>query len=166
MDPISALSVAAAVIQFVDFGKHLLSASYEIYRSPSGETANEVDLSTIAKDLTTFVVQIKDKIGTTESCKRPRARPVAEYHLAKICAECEEIVTQFHGALNERDKQESTKSKGVGLRENPKTRLKMAQGAIRKALTSVWNSSKIYDTTKQLRELKDRLMTATLFCLW
>jgi hypothetical protein len=164
MDPISALSVAAAVIQFVDFGKHLLSASYEIYRSPSGETANEVELSTIAKDLTTLVVQIKGKIGSTAGDDPPGA--AAEYHLAKICEECEEIVTQFHVALNELGKQESIKSRGVGSKESPKTRLKMAQGAIRKALASVWNSSKIYDTTEQLKKLKGRLMTATLFSIW
>jgi hypothetical protein len=63
IDPMSALSIAAGVVQFVDFGKNLLSASYEIYRSPSGETSEEVELSTIAKDLTALITQIKDRAG-------------------------------------------------------------------------------------------------------
>jgi hypothetical protein len=62
MDPLSALSIAASVVQFVDFGRHILSDSYEIYRSQSGELAKEVDLKIISKDLTDLVTQIKGRL--------------------------------------------------------------------------------------------------------
>jgi hypothetical protein len=157
MDPISALSVAAAVIQFVDFGKHLLSDSYEIYRSPSGETAKMVDVSTIANDLACFTTQIKDKTGTSAGNNRHRA--AAESHLIKVSKECEEIVAQFQGAL---DQWRHGETRG----KEKRTRLKMARGAIRNALSSVWNSSKIDGMIEQLDTIKGRLVTATLFCLW
>ena len=94
----SALSIVASVVQFVDFGRHLLSASYEIYKSPSGETVKELEVGTISKDLTDLVAQIKDKVGTAASGKG-RATD-AEYQLVKISEECEEILTKFRKALD------------------------------------------------------------------
>lgn len=48
MDPLTALSLAGTVVQFVDFGSKLLSQGYELYRSTGGQLAvdEEVDLIT------------------------------------------------------------------------------------------------------------------------
>ena len=51
MDPITAVSVAAAVTQFIDFSVRLLSTSYDIYVSPHGESGRQVERKTIARDL-------------------------------------------------------------------------------------------------------------------
>jgi hypothetical protein len=161
MDPMSALSIAASVVQFVDFGRHLLSASYEIYKSPSGETVKELEVGTISKDLTDLVAQIKDKVGTAASGKG-RATD-AEYQLVKISEECEEILTKFRKAL---DGLAWPKALTEGEGAPKKARLKMARGAIRKALMSVWTFSELDGMVEQLEKVKGRLMAATLFCLW
>jgi len=36
MDPISALSIAAAVVQFIQFASSVASQAYAIYKSPEG----------------------------------------------------------------------------------------------------------------------------------
>ncbi len=45
MDPFASLSIAAAVIQFIDFGSKLVSGTYEIYRSLDGLTDEISELS-------------------------------------------------------------------------------------------------------------------------
>jgi hypothetical protein len=164
IDPMSALSIAAGVVQFVDFGKHLLSASYEIYRSPSGETSKEVEFSTIAKDLTALITQIKDRVG-----KLPRGEghnTAAQYQLVKISEECEEIFTQFQEALHQLEKRDLLSGREGKQKEHPKSRLKVARGTIRRALGSVWNAPKTDSMIKKLEKTKGRMMTVTLFCLW
>ncbi|KAN0110089.1 hypothetical protein V8E51_006476 [Hyaloscypha variabilis] len=161
MDPLSALSIAASVVQFVDFGKHLLSASYELYRSPDGVTAKEVELSTISKDMAHLVARIKDNVETTASGDGHNT--AADHQLLEISKECELILAEFKGAL---DALERPKLQIVGRGTTQKPKLKMAQGAILKALTSVWNGSEIDRKIGRLGRLKSRLITATLFCLW
>ena len=99
MEPISALSVAAAVVQFVDFGKHLLSDACEIYRSPSGETTKMVDASTILKDLAFFTARLSEITGT--SAGNEQVISDAEAHLITISKECEEAITHFSDALGQ-----------------------------------------------------------------
>lgn len=118
MDPLSALSVASSVVQFVDFGRQLLSASYEIYRSSSGISSKNVDLRTISKDLTDLVAQIKDKVGPWASIQPDKS--TAEYQLAEISKECEMILKEFKGALEKLGRQQRSK----------KTAIEMARGAI------------------------------------
>lgn len=161
MDPLSALSIAASVVPFVDFGKHLLSASYELYRSPSGETAKELELSTISKDLAQLVAGIKDNVKASASGNCNKV--VAENQLVDISEECENILAEFKSALDALERQRQQRA-GRGMAQKP--RLKMAQGVIRKALVSYWDASKVDRMIGRLEKTKGRLITATLFCLW
>jgi hypothetical protein len=154
MDPLNALSVASSVVQFVDFGRHLLSASYEIYRSPSGESAKNLDLRTISKDLTDLVAQIKDKVGPSASIQLDTS--TADFKLAEISKECEMILTEFKDALEKLGRQ----------RRSKKTAFEMARGAILTALMDVWNASTVERMRVRLENQKQRLVRATLFCLW
>ncbi|PMD15987.1 hypothetical protein NA56DRAFT_324899 [Hyaloscypha hepaticicola] len=154
MDPLNALSVASSVVQFVDFGRQLLSASYEIYRSPSGESSKNVDLRTISKDLTDLVAQIKKKVGPSANIKLDKS--TAEYRLAEISKECEMILKEFEGALDKLGRQRSSK----------KTAFEMARGAILTALEDVLNASTVDRMRARLDNQKCRLVDATLFCLW
>jgi len=161
MDPVSALSIAASVVQFVDFGKHLLSASYEIYRSPSGESAKEVELSTIAKDLAHFVAGIKDNLKTSASHNRHKS--AAQNHLEIVSEQCEKILADFKKAFDGVERlNKQRESRGMPQM----SRLKMARGAILKALLSYWDASKVQRMIGWLEQTKGRLITATLVCLW
>ncbi len=154
MDPLSALSVASSVVHFVDFGRQLLSASYEIYRSPSGISSKNFDLGTISKDLTDFVAQIKDNVGPSASLQLDKS--TAEYQLAEISKECEMILKEFKGALDKLWRQ----------RRSKETAFEMARGAMLTALKDVLNVSTVDRMRERLENQKRHLVDATLFCLW
>ena len=72
MDPLSALSVAAAVVQFVDYSSRMVSKSREIYKSADGALAENIDLEVASKCLQRLTEplrgsQIVDALG--EVCK-------------------------------------------------------------------------------------------------
>lgn len=50
-DPLSALGVASAIVQMVDFGAKLFSKSAKLYKSADGSLPTNVELSSIVEDL-------------------------------------------------------------------------------------------------------------------
>ena len=52
MDPFSALGLASNVVQFMEFGTKLISASLELYNSKDGTSSPNSELGIITKDLT------------------------------------------------------------------------------------------------------------------
>jgi hypothetical protein len=67
MDPLSALSLAAAVAQFIDFGSELVCHTKEIVKS--GSSVNVQHLSRVASDLVEINSSIKKQLQpmTTKS---------------------------------------------------------------------------------------------------
>ena len=60
MDPLSALSLAANVIQFVDFSFELLNSSRKIYNSISGTSEDGQHLQKVHSELPAFSTQLRD----------------------------------------------------------------------------------------------------------
>jgi hypothetical protein len=54
MDPISALSLSAAILQFIDFGSKIIVATYSIYQSTDGTTRENLELAQLASTLHEF----------------------------------------------------------------------------------------------------------------
>jgi hypothetical protein len=51
MDPLTAVSLAGTILQFIDFSSKLVAGTYEIDRSVSGATAENEDITTVISDL-------------------------------------------------------------------------------------------------------------------
>jgi hypothetical protein len=51
MDPVSAVSLAATILTFVDFSSNLVKGCYQVYRSSTNTTTDDARLSTILADL-------------------------------------------------------------------------------------------------------------------
>jgi hypothetical protein len=51
MDPVTAVGFAASILNFVDFSWNLVQGTYEVYKSGSGATAENAQISTILEDL-------------------------------------------------------------------------------------------------------------------
>jgi hypothetical protein len=80
MVPLDAISLAAAVLQFVDFGSKLMIESYNVYHSESGATEDSDALTlatTILRDLA-FRLQIPQYAKTTTD-------ELALHNLARGC---------------------------------------------------------------------------------
>lgn len=69
MDPMSALVVATAVVQFVDYGTKIVSKGRELYQSASGALARNEDLETDSRrlrELVTSMSSARSKLTTPE----------------------------------------------------------------------------------------------------
>ncbi|KAL3443588.1 hypothetical protein BJX65DRAFT_311748 [Aspergillus insuetus] len=51
MEPLTAVSLAGTILQFIDFSSKLVAGTYEVYRSASGATAENEDITTVISDL-------------------------------------------------------------------------------------------------------------------
>ncbi|KAI1381182.1 hypothetical protein F4677DRAFT_460426 [Hypoxylon crocopeplum] len=82
MDPFSSLSVAAAAIQFFDFGFRLVSESYQIYKSAEGRTENTALLESAATSLDALSANISSALSSRGVNS---ANDAALYEVARSC---------------------------------------------------------------------------------
>jgi len=65
LDPVSALGVAAAVVQFVDYGTQIVSKGRKIYRSGDGTLAENVELEATSSRLRDLAAPIQKSLTDT-----------------------------------------------------------------------------------------------------
>ncbi|KAF5857370.1 hypothetical protein ETB97_005905 [Aspergillus alliaceus] len=82
MDPFSALSIATAVLQFVEFSTKLLSGAREIYYSTTGSTVDNAALELIVKEIEAWPSRLR-------TSRVSNARVTEEDALHRLAAECE-----------------------------------------------------------------------------
>jgi len=161
MEPVSAISVAAATLQVLDFGARLLSASHQIYRSPSGCTSKQVALSTIAGDLSRLLDQV-EHVTTGNISLSP-----AQDQLVKLGAECKTLLAPLGKAL---DRLQDDRGSGFTFTQTQTTdSLRSEKGLVetfRSALGAVWNQADIDKKMKELEDMRQRMAAAAIFTLW
>ncbi|KAK2597927.1 hypothetical protein N8I77_012679 [Diaporthe amygdali] len=92
MDPVSAIGVAAAVVQFVDFGKRLVSRAHQIQASPVSRTERESELLLSLSELREQAVQVKQTFD-----RFPEAQ--SDQKLARIFDDVEAAANDFDAML-------------------------------------------------------------------
>ena len=78
MDPLTALGLAANIVQFVDFTSKLLSEAHERYKS--GSTADHNDINLLTSDLETLAEDIRSG-ATSSTINAAKVLPANE----KVC---------------------------------------------------------------------------------
>ncbi|KAH6632215.1 hypothetical protein F5144DRAFT_245063 [Chaetomium tenue] len=157
MEPVSAVGVAAAALQFLDFGSRLLSTSRQIYRSPSGRTAKQVTLSTITNDLAHILAQVEQATASITPTS------LAYHQLVGLSTECKDLIAPLNDALAALGKDgDSVFMYDEGKRVKEKSVLK----TLRCALEAIWNQAEIEETIAKLRDMERRVTTAVIFAIW
>ncbi|KFY73376.1 hypothetical protein V499_06546 [Pseudogymnoascus sp. VKM F-103] len=156
MDPISGMGCVASVIQFVDFGRKLVSGSLEIYRSADGMSAEHVSIGDISKGLSELIIPLRarsdtrlDNVRNANKNRSKEKLSVAEKELNRICKDCDDMAQQL-------------------LQELDKMRLHGGQrkwGSFRQALGNMWNQSQITALEKKLERIRKQVDTTLLVCL-
>lgn len=59
LDPLTALSVAGTIVQFVDFGTKPLSQANELYKSSVGTLKSNYELELVMTDLRGLVIKLR-----------------------------------------------------------------------------------------------------------
>ena len=181
MDPLSALSLAGNVAQFIEFGCSLVSKTRQIYKSANGATISQVETAIATRRLLELTRRLKssleDKIvpelppapDTTaeeglegealEAKKLENKALAAEWESAKsfeaICKICDSCVSLSNELL--------ARLKKLEVQEGEKHR---KFKSLRQALKSVWSSTEICAIAKRLESLRKELNDHLTISLW
>ncbi|KAK4160799.1 hypothetical protein QBC43DRAFT_324981 [Cladorrhinum sp. PSN259] len=155
MDPLSALGVAAAVVQFTDFGARLVADSIAVYRSPDGQIPQHLKLGEISQDLAKLTRNIHDKSKTLEHSESGRVLRPTEQILSRLCEKCQDVNHELNNVLRHLQVDKSSTSR-IGL----------IRGSITTALRASRSKPKIADIERSLSEIRQQTMMASLTVLW
>ena len=151
VDPLTAISLASAVVQFTDFGIKLVTGIIELYHSAdglSGESSNlEYRITHVRKYAETIILS-SEHDGDDEPASEN------EKELAKLAASCKGIASDLLSVL---DDLKVKKPAGPGRKWE----------SFRKAVASLTphNKNKIEDLEKKLRLLKEEMLIRIQFMM-
>ena len=128
MDPLSALGVAAAVVQFLDFSSGLISGTYKIYKAEDGDAPTNQTLRKVATDLKDISDQLNQK-GDSQSGPE------------QLCRECLDVADELTSVLDRLMKQEK----------------QSIWSSFRLALRAVWSQDKLESLQKRLDNLRQQM---------
>jgi hypothetical protein len=144
MDPVSALSVASSVIQFVDSSAKLFSRIYDVYESESGYTAEH----TLLKRETENVRRLNSYLTrAVDPGKLGRDLTPLEVEVASLASECDDVAVKL-----------TEKLESVSL----DTQKGKAWAAVRSAVKSVWRQKDIDHLRRRLDNCRQLLTTSIL----
>ncbi|KAI9762718.1 MAG: hypothetical protein M1840_001185 [Geoglossum simile] len=139
MDPLSALSVAGTIVQFVDFSSRVLSRTHELYRSSEALSVNQ-DLDLVSADLFQLSQRLSTPIrGATTLSPATASMTEDEKLLQKLCSVCSEISVEL-----------STRLSSLRVRGEQKK-----WESFRQAVKSVWSERDIQELMRRLSTVRD-----------
>lgn len=146
MDPLSALGVAASVLQFVQFGSSLVSKSRQLYTQ--GALLDHVECGEATSRLQGLAGQLGAHLNELESLGTLSSDSKA---LQAICGHCLELSTELLSRLDE-----------LKVDENQKSR---KWKSVRQALKSVCSKDKVDEIAKKLVACRDQLNLHLITCI-
>jgi hypothetical protein len=144
MAALEALSLAATVVQFVDFASKLVSKGYHVYRSTDGALPHNLEIEAVAKDLSRLTVRLQSR----GSLGNPSALTADERALEELAEKCNEIATTLLGRLDKLKVKREERHRGWK--------------SIRQALKSVWDKKELDDLAERLSSYRDQLQFSIL----
>jgi hypothetical protein len=140
MDPLTALSLAGTIVQFVGFGTNILKGSHQLYQSANGALPVNEELELITRDLHELTFKLgRPLFPDTIS---PSAGQLEEYRdLEELCSRCRTLANKLIVRLN-------------GLKVQGK---QQAWKSVQHAIKAAWAQKEIDSLSKSLSELRNSL---------
>lgn len=187
MDALGALSIASAIITFLDFGGKLISDTRKIYKSADGALSSGLDTEIIALDLLTLTQGLRRKLPENRRLGRQYSLGVGDDDeaLDRICGRCVVIADELTKKLNKlklstanpdgittvaspdptsktidtsnRRAQKVLGGGGSKADERAKAPVYRKWDSFRKALEGVWSKREIEEMSATLRDLRDEM---------
>ncbi|KAI0547895.1 hypothetical protein F4679DRAFT_597117 [Xylaria curta] len=151
MNPLDAVSLAAAVVQFTDFGVRLLSETVEVYTSVSGMTSETIELKTVEDDLRQLSQSIQEKYSQLADPKKPPRE--SEQRLLRLCQTCQTLSTELATVV-------------ARLRTHKAGRLNLAVESFGVAVRKFKSQDNIRDLRSRVSEVRQQMMLAMTIFLW
>jgi len=141
LDPLTALSVAAAVVQFVDFGNKLLVKGHELHKSPDGASVGNSELEIIAKELQQLIHRLSQPLPSMEV--QGTALNDSEAALVNLSQQCSNVADELLCTLR--------KLKVVEGSSNRRWK------SFRQALKCLWRKEEVEAMVNRLQGFRERL---------
>jgi hypothetical protein len=152
MEPLSALSIAAAGVQFVDFVHTLFSETREIYKSSTGQTERVSPLTRVTKDLDSLTSRVEEKAGTLRDSAPPES---AEAMFLDSCKRCKEVSKELSNILGT-----------LCARPSPRFSIKSARSSVAAGIRGMLSGDKISNLFEELCTIEQQMHLAGLVFLW
>jgi hypothetical protein len=149
MEPLSVLAVAAAVVQFVDYGTRLFTDAREIYKSSPNQTKNRVELTAVSQDL----ARLSNEVDARSKSLNLGDVGDSEEVFLRLCRECKGISDELQESL-------------AKLQARGTTKFERAANSFFVALKSVWSAKRVEELAERLKEMRQQMMMAVLVFLW
>jgi hypothetical protein len=129
MEALVALSLASNVLQFVQFGSHIISETREIYRSSAGASAEHLNLEAVAQDLRRLLIPLQSSVQVGPELK-------------KLLRACNGVAEDLLEAIQQ-----------LQTKDGPHRKWQSFQ----KAILSVWKKRKMSAFEKRMLFLRDQI---------
>jgi uncharacterized alpha-E superfamily protein len=104
LDPLSALSVAAGVVQFVDFSSKIVSKAKYLYKSINGVLRENAEAETVTIRLKQMTSKLSESLRQSETVVQTgEDEELRAQHdrLREICKECRKVSDELISHLGE-----------------------------------------------------------------
>ncbi|PVH79135.1 hypothetical protein DL98DRAFT_655557 [Cadophora sp. DSE1049] len=150
MEPLTALSLAGNVLQFVDFGCKLLSRTGEVYQSSIGSLEINDEIELVTADLRALIRKLRQSFLPWDNGKMPTQEDLDTLlSFRRICDNVAKVAEELVGRLNKLDPNTEHR------------RLRSLQHAIK----GLWNESEIASLIRRLSTLREALESHVLFSI-
>jgi len=151
MDPLSAISLAGNIVQFVEFGVKLLSGAHDLYRSPTGTLAVNDQIELTTNDLNVLITKLRSSFYSDAPPDEVNEDNRVQWDsFRRICDEAAEVAKELTMRLN--------KFK-LGDGNHRKFR------SVQQIVLTVWKEKEKTDLLKRLESFKQALETRVLFSI-
>jgi hypothetical protein len=136
MDPLTALSLAATIFQFLDFSTKILSDSKDLYKTANGvvlKSNENLDLVIAHLD------KVKSKLYTPNNVGQGNRDGELERTLHGLCKECQQLAEELLGHLRP-------------LKQDGRSR---RWRSLRQALKAVWTKGELDSLNRKLSILRE-----------
>ncbi|XPS76150.1 hypothetical protein M3J07_008206 [Ascochyta lentis] len=141
MEPFSALAVATAACQFLDFTAKLVAGTWKIYNSDPGRDTDRMShLRTITEDTT----RLNDDIRSSILQQAAQTITPTDAAILELGEKCNDLGRRLIDALN-------------GLCKQAKPRRRQAWDSFRVALRVVWSSSELETLKQDLQNYRQQI---------
>jgi hypothetical protein len=154
MDPLSALSLAGNIIQFVDFGARLFAEGQELYKSEAGKLKADEELELVINDLSALVRKIQKTVPHNAPDVSQADLDEDKQELTTFENICHETVKVAEEILTKLDKPKAVGTKG-----------KRKLDVFRQIILRTWTKDEVDGLLKRLSTLKTALETRIMFSI-
>ncbi|KAK4080937.1 hypothetical protein Trihar35433_2042 [Trichoderma harzianum] len=141
MDPVNAVGIAAAVVQFADFGFRLVKNAHGLYKSPSGQAPEYINLSEVSEDLLRLADAIGAKINNIQG-------PAGDVFL-RLRDKCKSTNDELQSILNR-------------LKVQGTTKIELAADGLRVAFRQVAAAGEIERLANLLNQIRQEMNMAMI----